>query len=130
MERRAGWPAGSGAPRASTTGQDPSDDPRNPPRCQPLPGPGPPRLESQMSRARVNFRGLLKRVSAKDGRRQKNTLARILQRLRVQPGVVLADEVGMGKTYIALGAIAEYLVRYRSSRVLVLTPSSDLAEKW
>lgn len=42
----------------------------------------------------------------------------------------LADEVGMGKTYIALGVVA--LMRYfkPSLRVLYICPSSNVQEKW
>lgn len=42
----------------------------------------------------------------------------------------LADEVGMGKTYVALGVIA--LMRHLSpeGRVLVLVPSTRLQPKW
>ena len=42
----------------------------------------------------------------------------------------LADEVGMGKTYIALGVVA--LMRYfnPSLRVLYICPSRNVQEKW
>lgn len=83
-----------------------------------------------MSGVRVDFRGNQKRVSLQDARRQQATMRAVLDRLRIQPGIILSDEVGMGKTYVALGAVAEYLVRYPRSRVLILTPSADLAEKW
>ena len=39
-------------------------------------------------------------VPAADQNRQRRETAEILDRLRVQPGVVLADEVGMGKTFV------------------------------
>ena len=83
-----------------------------------------------MSRSHVDFRGSQRRVSSTDAQRQRRALEAILTRFRAQPGVILADEVGMGKTYVALGVVAEFLVHYPRSRVLVLTPSSDLAEKW
>ncbi len=83
-----------------------------------------------MSSLKVDFRGRHRRVSKADAARQSATLRAILERLRAQPGVILSDEVGMGKTFVALGAIASYLTRYPGSRVLVLTPSADLAEKW
>ncbi|MBU4201392.1 MAG: DEAD/DEAH box helicase family protein [Verrucomicrobia bacterium] len=83
-----------------------------------------------MSSITVNFKGTQKRVSDDDADRQASTMRLILDKLRTQPGVILCDEVGMGKTYVALGVIAQYLVSYPRSRVLVLTPSTDLAEKW
>ena len=42
------------------------------------------------------------RVSVDDARRQQTTARVILERLHNHPGVVLADEVGMGKTFVAL----------------------------
>ena len=38
--------------------------------------------------------------------RQEATAREVLVRLRQQPGVVLADEVGMGKTFVALAVAA------------------------
>ena len=42
------------------------------------------------------------RISEKDARRQVATVEEILKRLEHQPGLILADEVGMGKTFVAL----------------------------
>ena len=42
------------------------------------------------------------RVPAADQKRQREEVKAILARLRRQPGVILADEVGMGKTFVAL----------------------------
>lgn len=83
-----------------------------------------------MSRIIVNYEGRQKRVSCDDAARQAGTMRLILDKLSTQPGVVLCDEVGMGKTYVALGVAAQYLKSYPRSRVLILTPSVDLAEKW
>jgi hypothetical protein len=44
------------------------------------------------------------RVSKKDAIRQERTAKEIVQRLEHQPGLILADEVGMGKTFVALAA--------------------------
>jgi SNF2 family DNA or RNA helicase len=41
-------------------------------------------------------------IKEKDARRQEDTAKEILSRLREkQPGLILADEVGMGKTFVA-----------------------------
>ena len=40
------------------------------------------------------------KIAAEDGARQQNTARSILNDLAMQPGVILADEVGMGKTYV------------------------------
>ena len=45
------------------------------------------------------------RISPEDAERQRGTAAEILRRLEHQPGVVLADEVGMGKTFVALAVL-------------------------
>ena len=69
------------------------------------------------------------RVPAADQKRQRGEVNAILTRLRRQPGVILADEVGMGKTFVAL-AIA-YSVATRSPRgpIIVMVPA-NLIDKW
>ena len=69
------------------------------------------------------------RVPAADQERQRREVQAILERLRHQPGVILADEVGMGKTFVAL-AVA-YSVATRSPRgpVIVMVPA-NLIDKW
>ena len=70
------------------------------------------------------------RISPEDAERQRGTAAEILRRLEHQPGVVLADEVGMGKTFVAL-AVAASVAQADSRRrpVVVMVPSS-VAAKW
>jgi len=72
---------------------------------------------------------LNRRVPEADQRRQRAEVDEVLRRLRGQPGVILADEVGMGKTYVAL-AVA-YSVAMRSPRgpVVVMVPA-NLVDKW
>lgn len=77
---------------------------------------------------RFNFHS--DRVSGRDATRQATTVREILRRLAKQPGLVLADEVGMGKTFVALGvAIAAALSDKQRRPVVVMVPSS-LHEKW
>lgn len=68
-------------------------------------------------------------VPIADQDRQKRETIEILKRLQLQPGVVLADEVGMGKTFVAL-AVA-YCVGLQSKRgpVVVMAPP-NLIDKW
>jgi ERCC4-related helicase len=70
------------------------------------------------------------RISSADAQRQYRTVAEILERLAKQPGLVLADEVGMGKTFVALGVA---LITARQDRghnpVVVMIPPS-LQAKW
>jgi len=69
-------------------------------------------------------------VGTSDANRQENTARYILERFHEQPGVVLADEVGMGKTFVALAvATSVTLADTRRRPVVVMVPSS-LAEKW
>jgi hypothetical protein len=70
------------------------------------------------------------RISRADAQRQHATCANILKRLSSQPGMVLADEVGMGKTFVALGVafIAANGDRGRNPAVVMVPPS--LAQKW
>lgn len=72
---------------------------------------------------------LNKRVPEADQKRQRIEVLEILRRFRQQPGVIVADEVGMGKTFVAL-AVA-YGVAMSSPRgpVIVMAPA-NLLEKW
>ena len=72
-----------------------------------------------------------RKIAPEDGARQQETARSILADLTVQPGVVLADEVGMGKTYVALGVIASVVRASRhSGRPVVVMVPSGLASKW
>jgi superfamily II DNA or RNA helicase len=65
-----------------------------------------------------------------DWERQRRTAADILLRLQSQEGVILADQVGMGKTYVALAvAVSEILSTHEFGRVVVFVPPS-VADKW
>lgn len=72
-----------------------------------------------------------RRIEAVDGARQRTTAEAILDDLRDRPGVVLADEVGTGKTYVALAVAASVIssTRGRSGPVVVMVPSR-LRRKW
>ncbi|QZT60290.1 DEAD/DEAH box helicase [Mycolicibacterium austroafricanum] len=70
------------------------------------------------------------RVSDADADRQQRTAAEILRRLADQPGLVLADEVGMGKTYVALAVAASVLEATRRKRPVVVMVPAAVAEKW
>ncbi|RMF39084.1 MAG: hypothetical protein D6753_14640 [Planctomycetota bacterium] len=70
------------------------------------------------------------RISAEDAARQERTAKEILQRLVDQPGVILADEVGMGKTFVALAVAVSVALNNRGRHpVVVMTPPA-LQEKW
>ena len=70
------------------------------------------------------------RILAEDAHRQECTAKDILSRFRDEPGLILADEVGMGKTFVALAVAVSALINDRERRpVVVMTPPS-LKEKW
>jgi len=70
-------------------------------------------------------------INPGDAQRQAETAKTILERLRSQPGVLLADEVGMGKTYVAMAVVASVIVSTRRTHcpVVVMVPPG-LRQKW
>lgn len=65
-----------------------------------------------------------------DWARQRRTASDILRRLQTQEGVILADQVGMGKTYVALAVAASCILSTRKpGRVVIFVPAA-VAEKW
>lgn len=70
-------------------------------------------------------------ISPQDAKRQEKTVNRLLELLNLEPGVILADEVGMGKTFVALATAVTYIAdANRHKRILILTPSKELKDKW
>lgn len=69
-------------------------------------------------------------IPAEDVMRQEDTVLRALEILDHSPGVLLADEVGMGKTFEAIGVIASVRRQNRKARILVITPGPDLNKQW
>jgi ERCC4-related helicase len=70
------------------------------------------------------------RISRKDAHRQEITAQEILLRLARQPGVVLADEVGMGKTFVALAVAASVALSDNQRRPVVVMVPPSLRLKW
>jgi len=69
------------------------------------------------------------RVPGADQMRQRAEVEEILRRLRRQPGVILADDVGMGKTFVALAVAYSVAVRNPLGPVIVMVPA-NLVDKW
>ena len=61
---------------------------------------------------------------------QEDTVLAALELLDRESGVLLADEVGMGKTYQALGLLACMLEGKKDARCIVVTPRPVLNEQW
>jgi len=70
------------------------------------------------------------RVPDADADRQQRTAAEILRRFDDQPGVVLADEVGMGKTFVALAVAVSAVEATQRKRPIVVMVPQAVAEKW
>ena len=68
-------------------------------------------------------------VPEADQKRQRDEVVEILRRLRTQPGVILADEVGMGKTFVALAVAFSVAVQSPKGPVIVMVPA-NLVDKW
>ncbi len=69
------------------------------------------------------------RVPVADQTRQRAEVEAILARLRRQSGVILADEVGMGKTFVALAIAYSVAARNPQGPVIVMVPA-NLIDKW
>lgn len=69
------------------------------------------------------------RVPEADQQRQRAEVEELLRRLHNQPGVILADEVGMGKTFVALAIAYSIAIRSPRGPVIVMVPA-NLVDKW
>lgn len=72
-------------------------------------------------------------VTPTDQERQRRSATAILERMfgaSPVPGVILGDEVGMGKTYVALAVAAAHLHQHPTGRILVLAHSRAMARTW
>ncbi len=70
------------------------------------------------------------RIPREDAERQTRTAKEILRRLKDRPGLILADEVGMGKTFVSLAVAASVAFADRKKRPVVVMVPSSLREKW
>lgn len=69
------------------------------------------------------------RILRAEQMRQRREVEEILRRLEHQPGLILADEVGTGKTFIALAVAYSVAVHDGRAPVVIMVPS-NLVEKW
>lgn len=70
------------------------------------------------------------RITREDARRQSETARCILKRFEKQPGLILGDEVGMGKTFVALAVAASIALNEPARRPIVIMVPPSLKEKW
>jgi len=70
------------------------------------------------------------RITSSDAKRQTRTAREIIKRLHDRPGLILADEVGMGKTFVALAVAVSIAVMDARRRPVVIMVPPSLKEKW
>ena len=70
------------------------------------------------------------RVGQAHADRQQVTAKAILQRFHQRPGVILADEVGMGKTFVALAVACSVVLRNPKAGPVVVMVPPGLKDKW
>jgi len=70
-------------------------------------------------------------IQPEDAARQTKTAKDILKSLSERPGLVLSDEVGMGKTYVALAVVTSVIIatKGRQGPVVIMVPGR-LRRKW
>ena len=87
--------------------------------------------KQKVGRIAVNSNKASNAIGIDDATRQKHTAMAILEKLHNQPGIILADEVGMGKTYVALAVVASVLKTERmNGRPIVIMVPTGLVQKW
>lgn len=71
-------------------------------------------------------------IPSDEAHRQRLTACRLLKGLYGDgvPGMILGDDVGMGKTYVTFGVVAALLRHQPRARVVILTHSRGMAESW
>lgn len=72
---------------------------------------------------------LVEQIPVADQRRQRAEAQEVLKRLGKQPGVIVADEVGMGKTFVALAVAYSVAIRSPKGPVIIMVPP-NLVGKW
>lgn len=65
-----------------------------------------------------------------DAERQKTTARHLVSQLGDQPGVILADEVGLGKTFVALAVAASVATSTRLRHPVIVMVPPALTQKW
>ena len=70
------------------------------------------------------------RIDPADAARQARTAGLVLDKLHDQPGVILADEVGMGKTFVALAVAASIIIDDPFGGPVVVMMPPSVREKW
>lgn len=86
-------------------------------------------LSLESARALLDFSGIGSNTDIAAEQQLEGSVA-LHNLLTQKPFVYLADEVGMGKTYVALGTVALFRHFYPHCRVLYITPRENIQHKW
>lgn len=70
------------------------------------------------------------RILEPESKRQQQTAIALLRRLEFWPGQILADEVGMGKTFVALSVAVSVALHDKKKRPVVIMIPPILRSKW
>src|SRR5690349_3963287 len=82
------------------------------------------------ARKLLDFRGPAGAISERAAEEQLEGAVALHNILAERGAAYLADEVGMGKTYVALGAAALFRHFDPSFRLLVIAPRQNIQLKW
>lgn len=77
-----------------------------------------------------NIFDLSKKTDSKTAVLQTRTCAALVNMLDNSPGIILGDDVGMGKTYVAIATAAYYLTKNPEKSIIIITPNWQLNTKW
>src|SRR5688500_14398085 len=84
-------------------------------------------IDLEVGRALLDFGRRIGHHRAEEQLRGAVAIHNILSKHRV---AYLADEVGMGKTYVALGALALFRHFEPNFRLLIIAPRENIQKKW
>jgi hypothetical protein len=87
-------------------------------------------LSLKVARKLINFRGPNVSTSASIAEAQLEGAVALHNILGREGFAYLADEVGMGKTYVALGVVGLLRLFHPELRVLVVAPTANIQQKW
>jgi len=69
-------------------------------------------------------------IDKKNVKYQNITVNHLIRMLKKTNGVILADEVGLGKTYEALAVLAYYFCMEETKKVAILTSNKTMVDEW
>jgi hypothetical protein len=87
-------------------------------------------ISLETARRLLNFKGTTNSIPDEVAEGQLKGAVALYNMLSQQQAAYLADEVGMGKTYVALGTLALFRHFNPDFRLLVIAPRENIQRKW